>query len=95
MIYNSIIDTVTIGLAADRNHFRDYGEVMRERDSWASGIIKKFRKEFAMLREAARSCGNLNVTGRLPKGLKTKIVFVMLIQTGLTCRRTEEVTKIG
>lgn len=53
--------------ASDRNHFRDYGEVMRERDSWASTIIKKFRKEFAMLREAARSCGNLNATGQEKK----------------------------
>ncbi|XP_039253730.2 bridge-like lipid transfer protein family member 3B isoform X1 [Styela clava] len=45
--------------ASDRDHFRDDGETMIERNSWADGIIKQFRSDFAKLKKAAEQAGNL------------------------------------
>lgn len=48
--------------AADftREHFRDYGETMKERNTWSEGIIDQFRRDFVELRRAASAAGNLH-----------------------------------
>lgn len=66
--------------ASDREHFRDWGDTMKERNSWADSIIKRFRKDFVELKKAAEAAGNLriNPANKRPSKLSENCLSVRL-----------------